>query len=80
MRVELHGGMAQTRYLIDEESKTGEARRQASALAQYCGFDAAAVGHVAIAATELATNLLKHGGGGELLVQPVLHSDRSRID
>ena len=30
---------------------------------------------MAIAATELATNLHRHGDGGELLIQPVLAGD-----
>jgi anti-sigma regulatory factor (Ser/Thr protein kinase) len=71
VNVELLGATSQTRHVIDEESRVGEARRQVSTLARSCGLDATATGRVAIAAAELATNLLKHGGGGELLVQPV---------
>jgi anti-sigma regulatory factor (Ser/Thr protein kinase) len=78
--VELHGAMLQSRHLIDEETKVGEARRQASQLAQAHGLDAAAVGRVAIAATELATNLLRHGGGGELLTQPVQRGASTLIE
>lgn len=63
--------MLQYRYLIDEETKIGEARRESLKLAQSQGLDASAAGRVAIAATELAGNLLKHGGGGELLMQPI---------
>jgi anti-sigma regulatory factor (Ser/Thr protein kinase) len=55
-------------YLIDDESKVGEARRAAQALANF-EFDVDTAGRVAIAATELANNLLRHAGGGELLLQ-----------
>jgi anti-sigma regulatory factor (Ser/Thr protein kinase) len=65
--------MSQSRHLIEEESQVGEARRQASLLAQLHGLDPVTIGRVAIASTELASNLLRHGGGGELLIQPVRH-------
>ncbi|HEX4377504.1 MAG TPA: anti-sigma regulatory factor [Steroidobacteraceae bacterium] len=78
--VELNGATPQIRHLIDEESKVGEARRQATLLAQRLGFDATAIGRVAIAATELATNLIKHGGGGELLIQPVHQADCAQVE
>jgi anti-sigma regulatory factor (Ser/Thr protein kinase) len=54
---------------IAEASQTGDARRQAVAFAGRLGFDDTAAGKVAIVATELATNVLRHGGGGELLVR-----------
>src|SRR5690348_7468410 len=59
---------AQWRYHVDDESKVGEVRRAAQAMAGF-EFDAQAAGRVAIVATELATNLLRHAGGGELLLQ-----------
>ena len=55
-------------YLIDDESKVGEARRAAQTLANF-EFDAQTAGRVAIVAAELASNLLRHAGGGELLLQ-----------
>ncbi|CAH2604325.1 Phosphoserine phosphatase rsbX [Rhodovastum atsumiense] len=65
---------------ITETSQVGEARRLCVEVAQEAGFDTAGVGRVALVATELATNLLKHGGGGELLCGPwsdPAHSDPS---
>lgn len=64
----MQGSSCQLRYTIDDDSKVGEARRAAQALANY-EFDATTAGRVAIVATELANNLLRHAGGGELLVQ-----------
>lgn len=55
-------------YLIDDESKVGEARRAAQTLANF-EFDAQTAGRVAIVAAELANNLLRHAIGGELLIQ-----------
>lgn len=54
---------------IEEASQVGQARRLAAALAGRLGFDETARANVSILATELATNLLKHGGGGELVVR-----------
>jgi anti-sigma regulatory factor (Ser/Thr protein kinase) len=53
---------------VVDGSQISEARRAASQQASALGFDATNTGRVAIVATELATNLIKHGGGGELLV------------
>ncbi len=58
---------------VQDQSQIAEARRAAVALAQRQGFDEQAAGRVAIVATELATNLLKHAGGGELLVGSYEH-------
>lgn len=52
---------------VTEQSQVAEARRLAVALAQRNGFDEESAGKVAIVATELATNLVKHGGGGHIL-------------
>jgi anti-sigma regulatory factor (Ser/Thr protein kinase) len=53
---------------IRDVTQVAEARRGAVALARGLGFDDEEAGRAAIVATELATNLLKHGSGGELLV------------
>lgn len=68
---------AQVRHLIDDESKVGEARRSAQTLANF-ELDSQTAGKVAIVATELANNLLRHAGGGELLVQ-TLGSDGDTV-
>lgn len=54
--------------LLRDESEVAQARRAATAVAAEIGFSEEETGRVAIVATELATNLIKHGGGGELLV------------
>jgi anti-sigma regulatory factor (Ser/Thr protein kinase) len=66
--VKNRGANAQLRFAIDDSSKVGEARRAAQSLATI-EFSADVAGKVAIAATELANNLLRHAGGGELLLQ-----------
>jgi anti-sigma regulatory factor (Ser/Thr protein kinase) len=52
---------------VTEQSQVAEARRKAAALAQGAGFSEEDAGRVALVATELATNLVKHGSGGRLL-------------
>jgi anti-sigma regulatory factor (Ser/Thr protein kinase) len=78
--VELQGTVAQRRHLIDEETKVGEARRDALRLAQAHRLDDTVCGRVAIVATELANNLLQHGGGGELLLQPIVAGNAILIE
>jgi len=58
-------------FPIEEQSQVGNARRTAMELATSLGFDDAQAGKVAIAATEAATNILKHAGRGMLLVHPL---------
>ena len=53
---------------VTEASQVAEARRRAVARAQDLGFDETACGRVAIVATELATNLVKYGSSGEMLL------------
>lgn len=55
---------------IHEQSQIAEARRAVVAEANGAGLDEHRASDAAIVATELGTNLLKHGGGGVLLVQP----------
>lgn len=54
--------------VVREQSQVAEARRRAAAAAAASGFGETATGRVALVATELATNLVKHGQGGRLLV------------
>ncbi|WNW14212.1 ATP-binding protein [Pseudomonas sp. DTU_2021_1001937_2_SI_NGA_ILE_001] len=57
----------QTQVLpIQESSQVGHARRVAQGLAQAHGLDETDAGRVALLATEMASNLLKHAGHGEL--------------
>ena len=58
----------QTCWTLTEPSQIGAARRFAAAVATRLGFDEALTGNVALVATEAGTNIVKHGGGGELLV------------
>lgn len=62
---------AALRFSIEEASGVGEARRAGVDLARALEFGDVKQGEVAIVVTELATNLVKHAGGGEMLIQPV---------
>jgi anti-sigma regulatory factor (Ser/Thr protein kinase) len=53
---------------VNDQSQVSETRRRASEMAGRQGFRDADAGRVALVATELATNILKHGKGGEILV------------
>lgn len=54
---------------INDPSQAGEARRIALALARSIGFDESEAGKVALVVTEAATNMVKHAGGGEVLLR-----------
>ncbi len=53
---------------VNDASEVAQARRQAAAIADRNGFAEEDSGRVALVATELATNLIKHGRGGEMLI------------
>ncbi|MBN8930288.1 MAG: SpoIIE family protein phosphatase [Rhodospirillales bacterium] len=55
------------RQPVDDPSHVAEARRRISTLAARAGLDETECGRVSLVVTELARNLLQHGGGGELL-------------
>jgi anti-sigma regulatory factor (Ser/Thr protein kinase) len=53
---------------VQDQSRTADARRVARELASDLGYDDTGAERVAIVATELCTNLLKHANGGYLLI------------
>ena len=53
---------------VADASQIAEARRLATALSGALGFDQVGREKVAIVASELGWNLLKHGGGGRLII------------
>lgn len=55
---------------VTERSLVAEARRQATQLAIEQGLGATDAGRISIIVTELATNLLKHAGGGHFSLEP----------
>ena len=57
------------RILVEENSKTAQARRTAREMALELGMDEGGAERVAIVATEACTNLLKHASGGQILLQ-----------
>ena len=77
--VKIPPGNTQLRYVIDDGSKVGEARRAAQALASF-ELSADLAGRVAIATTELANNLLNHAREGELLIQALGQEDEVLIE
>jgi anti-sigma regulatory factor (Ser/Thr protein kinase) len=61
---------------VSEASQVGGARRAASMLAERAGLDGDDAGRVALIATELATNLVRHARGGQLLLRAMLEDGR----
>src|SRR5262245_7011930 len=61
---------------VTETSRIGEARRAAARAAADSGLDRGRANDAAIVATELATNLVRHAGGGRLLI----HVEPSSIE
>mgnify|MGYP001293292835 CR=1 FL=1 len=56
---------------VDEATRVGQVRREAQVLAQLAGFAELDAGRVTLVAVEIATNVLRHGGGGRVLLSLV---------
>ncbi|HWC78579.1 MAG TPA: ATP-binding protein [Pseudonocardiaceae bacterium] len=68
--------MSRPDLIVAEPSHVGHARLVATAAAERAGLDADRIPKVALATTELATNLLKHAGQGVL----TMHTEPGRLD
>ena len=60
---------------VAEQSQVGQARRLASEQAKSAGLNDERAGRVALVATELATNLIKHAGQGYLILNRFADAD-----
>lgn len=56
------------RFLVEDPSQVGEVRRTAQVLAIEQGLGEVAAGRLALVVTELGTNLVRHAGGGAVLL------------
>jgi anti-sigma regulatory factor (Ser/Thr protein kinase) len=65
---------------VEDVSQIGQARRVAQHLASRLDFNEEQCGRVAIVATELATNLVKHARRGSLYLRQVPHADGHGIE
>lgn len=64
----------------NDDSETGNARRQAMALASGLNFSELRCGQLGIVVTEAARNLALHGGGGQVLLTPWQEEDNVGVD
>jgi anti-sigma regulatory factor (Ser/Thr protein kinase) len=65
---------------VSELSEVGEARRAAVGLVRRKGLTAGIAARVALVATEMATNLLKHAGGGFVAISEFADTNGSGIE
>jgi anti-sigma regulatory factor (Ser/Thr protein kinase) len=65
--------------VVNDENQVAEARREVTSIARQHGFNEVDVGRVALVATELATNLIKHAREGEILVGSDEGADKDGI-
>ncbi len=65
---------------VKEMHDVGDARRQATLAARDMAFDETAAGRVGIVATELAGNLVKHAGGGTMILRALKIGNASGLE
>lgn len=59
------------RFQIEEESQVGGVRRVLVDMARRLGLDETETGKLAIVITELGCNLIRHAGGGEIILREI---------
>jgi anti-sigma regulatory factor (Ser/Thr protein kinase) len=64
---------------VSEESQAGDARRKAAAFAEELDLSETQRGEIALVATEMATNLVKHAGKGHILVQALRQNNHTGL-
>jgi anti-sigma regulatory factor (Ser/Thr protein kinase) len=79
MEVAVHERNSQLLVEIRDPSHAGEARRVAARCADQIGMSEADRGAVAIAVTELATNIIKHASAGAILCEPIGHNSTAGL-
>jgi anti-sigma regulatory factor (Ser/Thr protein kinase) len=79
MEVEVQQRLGQLRVEVTDSSYVGEARRTAVQCAETAGMEESDRGAVAIASTELASNLVKHASRGKLLFETLRQNGTSGI-
>lgn len=67
-------------FPVDDSTRPGEVRRWAVALASAIDMSEEDQGRVALAATEAATNLVKHATGGEVVLRSLGHQEGGGIE
>lgn len=65
---------------VEERSQVAHARREAVTLARRLSFDESVTDRLGLAVTETSTNLVKHGGGGSVLMAPISDSNAHGIE
>lgn len=65
---------------VADASQIAQARRLAAEFARQCGFDETRTAQIALVTTEMATNIAKHGGGGQIVIDAFDDSDGQGIN
>lgn len=65
---------------VTDASQVAQARRRVTEFAEHAGASKAQLGAIALATTELATNLVKHGSGGEIVAGPFSDREGSGVE
>ena len=69
-----------TLVVVDEQSEIGAARRAAMALGSAHGLGSDARGRLAIVVTEAATNVVRHAGGGVIVLRAIGSGETAAIE
>lgn len=65
---------------VQNGTDTAEARRTAMQLASRLGFDESEAGNAGLVVTEASRNLIKHAGGGEILLRALQQDDAVGVE
>jgi anti-sigma regulatory factor (Ser/Thr protein kinase) len=66
--------------MVREPTDSAVLRRTAQSIASALGFDETAKGKLGLVVTETATNLLKHAGGGQVILRPIQSNSSTGVE
>lgn len=72
--------MVNTNISVQEQTDVSEVRRAALDCAERLSFDPTQSGNVGLVVTEAARNVLKHAGGGQVLLRSLAHGESSGVE
>lgn len=72
--------MVNTWIEIREQTHVAEVRRAVQSMASTLSFDETTAGNAGLIVTEAARNVLKHAGGGHLLIRPIVSENSAGIE
>lgn len=72
--------LSDQQIVVDDDTQVGQARRVVTEICRRHGAEEVVAAEAGIIVTELATNVVRHGGGGQILVKEFPRASKFRLE